>query len=78
MTEKIDWKQELLDSAKFNTKQEKLLKKGAKSLTHTWFLGVLYTRSKKLKGVREKPSPNCGSSFQEWSKKVAYIDTYQS
>ena len=35
MTKKIDWKQELLDSAKFNKKQEKLLKNGAKSLTNS-------------------------------------------
>ena len=53
MTEKIDWKQEILDSAKFNTKQENMLKKGAKSLTNTWLLGVLYTRWKKLKNIRE-------------------------
>jgi len=33
MTEKIDFKEELLDSAKFNKKQENLLKNGAKSLT---------------------------------------------
>ena len=35
MTEKIDWKQELLDSEKFNKKQENLLKNGAKSLTES-------------------------------------------
>ena len=58
MTEKIDWKQEILDSAKFNTKQEKMLKKGAKSLTNTRLLGVLYTRWKKLKGIREPATPN--------------------
>ena len=46
MTEKIDWKQEILDSAKFNKKQKNMLKKGAKSLTNTWLLGVLYTRWK--------------------------------
>ena len=55
MTEKIDWKQEILDSAQFNTKQENLLKKGAKSLTNTWLLDVLYTRWKKLKNIREQP-----------------------
>ena len=38
MTEKIDWKQELLDSEKFNKKQENLLKNGAKSLTDSWLL----------------------------------------
>ena len=52
MTEKIDWQQEIVDSAKFNTKQENLLKKGVKSLTNTWLLGVLYTRWKKLKDIR--------------------------
>ena len=70
MTEKIDWKQELLDSAKFNTKQENLLREGTKSLTNTWLLGILYTRWKKLKGIRERPSSDCSSSFQEWNKKV--------
>ena len=65
MTEKIDWKQEILDSAKFNTKQESLLKNGAKSLTNTWLLGVLYTRWKKLKVIREQPSPDCSSNVQE-------------
>ena len=78
MTEKIDWKQELLDSAKFNTKQEKLLSKDAKSLTHTWLLGALYTRWKQLKGIREQPSHDCSSSFQEWNKKVKDEDTCQS
>ena len=40
--EKIDWKQELLDSQRFNKKAEKLLKEGAKSLTDSWYLGALY------------------------------------
>ena len=48
MTEKIDWEQELLDSEKFNKKQENLLKNGAKSLTDSWLLGALYIRWKKL------------------------------
>ena len=78
MTEKIDWKQEILDSARFNTKQENLLKKGVKSLTNTSLLGVLYTRWKKLKYIREQPSPYCSSGFQEWNKKVEDIDTCQS
>ena len=78
MTEKIDWKQEILDSAKFNTKQKNLLKKGAKSLTTTWLLSVLYTRWKKLKGIREQPAPDSNSSFQEWNKKVEDVNTCQS
>ena len=78
MTEKIDWEQELLDSEKFNKKQENLLKNGANSLTESWLIGALYIRWKKLKGIREKPSPDCSSSFQEWNKKVEDVDTCQS
>ena len=78
MTEKIDWEQELLDSEKFNKKQEKLLKNGAKSLTDSWLVGVFYTRWKKLKGIREQSSPVCSSSFREWNKKVKDLDKYQS
>ena len=78
MTEKIDWKQELLDSAKFNKKQEKLLKNGAKSLTDSWLLGALYIRWKKLKNIRKQPTPNRSSSFQEWNKNFEDADGCQS
>ena len=78
MTEKIDWKQELLDSANFNGKQEKILKHGPKSLTDSWILGSLYTRWKNLKDIREKPVPDCSSSFQEWNKKIEDVEKCQS
>ena len=78
MTEKIDWKQELLDSANFNGKHARILKHGAKSLTDSWILGALYTRWKKLKGIREKPVPDCSSSFQERNKKVEDVEKWQS
>ena len=78
MTEKIDWKQELLDSEKFNKKQENLLKNGAKSLTDSWLLGALYIIWKKLKGIREQSSPDCSSSLQEWTKKIEDADICQS
>ena len=70
MTEKINWKQELLDSAKFNKKQENRLRHGAKSLTDSWLLGVLYTRWKKLKNIRKQAAPDCSSNFREWNKKL--------
>ena len=70
MTEQIDWKQELLDSAKFNKKKENLLKNGVKSLTNSWLLGALYTRWKQIKRIKEQPSPDYRSSFKEWSKKI--------
>ncbi|AIQ96191.1 hypothetical protein [Prochlorococcus sp. MIT 0801] len=66
MTEKIDWKQELLDSENFNKKQENLLKNRTKSLTDNWLLGALYLRWKKLKGIRPDPEmPNCSFNVQE-------------
>ena len=68
--DEINWKDELLDSAKFNTKQVNLLKNGGKSLTESWLIGVLYIRWKKLKGIREKNLSDCTSTFQEWNQKV--------
>ena len=53
MAEKIDWEQELLDSEKFNKKQENQLNNGTKSLIKSWLLGALYIRWKKLKGIRD-------------------------
>ena len=71
--EKIDWKQELLDSQRFNKKAEKLLKQGAKSLTDSWYLGALYLRYKRLKGIKDDTKENKGqlqSSFKEFAKKI--------
>ena len=71
--EKIDWKQELLDSQRFNKKAEKLLKEGAKSLTDSWYLGALYVRYKRLKGIKNDTKENQGqlqSSFKEFEKKL--------
>ena len=76
MTEKIDWRQELLDSAQFNEKEEKLLKNGAKSLSQSWHLGALYMRWKKLKGIREKPLTNLQSSFIDWERRLIRGDFY--
>ena len=71
MKEEIDRKEELLDSANFNGKHERILKNGAKSLTDSWIFGALYTRWKKLKGIRPDPEPPISSSsFQEWNKNV--------
>tara|TARA_R100000353_G_scaffold171935_1_gene136659 strand:+ start:839 stop:1066 length:228 start_codon:yes stop_codon:yes gene_type:complete len=70
----IDWKQELLESGRFNKFQEKLLKNGAKSLSQSWLLGALYTRWRKLKGLNlNDPKENTGqmqSSFKEFSDNV--------
>ena len=72
----INWRKELLESAQFNEKEEKLLKHGAKSLAQSWHLGALYTRWKKLKGYRAPAAPKCQSSFLEWEKKLANGEFY--
>ena len=72
----IHWRQELLESAQFNEKEEKLLKHGAKSLAQSWHLGALYTRWKQLKGYREPATPNCQSSFIEWERRLRRGDFY--
>ena len=76
MREQIAWEQELLDSANFNGKQEKILKHSQKFLTDSWLLGTLYTRWKKMKEYREPPTPNCQSSFLEWEKRLAKKEFY--
>ena len=73
---KINWREELLDSSKFNEKEEKLLKHGAKSLSQSWLLGALFTRWKKMTGYRESPTSNCQSSFLEWEKRLTKGEFY--
>ena len=74
MKEKINWKEELLASQRFNKKEKNLLKNGAKSIAQSWWLGALYVRWKKLKGLNLKdPVPNKGqlqSSFKEFERKT--------
>ena len=77
MNQDIDWKQELLESGRFNKFQEKLLKDGAKSYMQSIYLGYLYGRWKKLKGLNlTDPIENKGqlqSSFKEFARKIKLI-----
>ena len=74
MDKNINWKNELLSSGRFNKKEEKLLKFGAKSIAQSWWLQSLYFRWKNLKGLNQKNlKENKGqlqSSFKEYSKKM--------
>ena len=77
MNEDIDWKQELLESGRFNKFQEKLLKDGAKNYMQGIYLGYLYSRWRKLKGLNlTDPIENKGqlqSSFKEFARKIKLI-----
>ena len=74
MTEKIDWKKELLESGNFNKFQRNLLENGAKNYMQGIYLGYLYARWRKLKGLNiNEPAVNKGqlqSSFKEFENKI--------
>ena len=69
----VDWKQELLESGRFNKFQEKLLKNGAKSLSQSWLLGAMYQEWKRMRGYKEPDTENKGqlqSSLKEFFSKT--------
>ena len=75
MKEEIDWKKEILESRRFNSKFEKnLLENGAKNFMQGIYLGYMYSRWRKLKGLNlNDPKENSGqmqSTFKEFEAKV--------
>ena len=54
MTKKINWQRELLESKKFNAKFSKnLLEHGAKNFMQGIYLGYMYSRWRKIRGLDE-------------------------
>ena len=75
MTEKINWQKELLESGRFNDKFSRgLLEHGAKSFMQSIYLGWMYQRWKKIRGLdKDDPVENKGqmqSSFKEFEDKI--------
>ena len=75
MTEKINWRKELLESGKFNDKFSKnLLEHGAKIFMQGIYLGYMYSRWRKIRDLdKDNPLENTGqmqSSFKEFEKKI--------
>ena len=75
MKQEIDWKKELLESGRFNNHFSKdLLENGAKNFMQGIFLGYMYSRWKKIRGLDEDdPIQNKGqmqSSFKEFERKI--------
>ena len=75
MTEKIDWKKEILESGRFNSKFEKnLLENGAKNFMQGIYLGYMYSRYRKIRGLdKDDPVENkrqMQSSFKEFENKT--------
>ena len=75
MTEKINWQKELFESEKFNDKFSKnLLEHGANNFIQGIYLGYMYSRWKKIRGLdKDDLEENTGqmqSSFKEFEKKI--------
>ena len=75
MTEEIDWKKEILESGHFNNKFERnLLENGAKNFMQGIYLGYMYSRYRKIRGLdKDDPVENKGqmqSSFKEFENKT--------
>ena len=62
MKEEIDWKKELLESGRFNDKFSKgLLENGAKNYMEGIYLGYMYSRWRKIRGLdKNDPKENKG------------------
>ena len=75
MKEDINWKQEILASQQFNNKFARhLLENGAKNYMQGIYLGYMYSRWRKMRGLdKDDPKENTGqiqSSFKEFEKKT--------
>ena len=75
MKEEIDWKKEILEIRRFNSKfQKNLLEDGAKNFMQGIYLGYMYSRWKKLRGYHKfDPKENTGqmqSSLKEFWKRT--------
>ena len=52
MKKEIDWEKELLESGRFNDQfSEKVLENGSKNFMQGIFLGYMYSRWRKLRGM---------------------------
>ena len=75
MKEEIDWKKEILASGQFNNKfSRNLLENGAKNFMEGIYLGYMYSRWRKIRGLdKDDPVENKGqmqSSFKEFEEKT--------
>ena len=75
MKEEIDWKKEILESGHFNNKFERnLLENGAKNFMQGIYLGYMYSRYRKIRGLdKNDPKENTGqmqSSLKEFWEKI--------
>ena len=69
------WKKEILASGRFNNKfSRNLLENGAKNYMQSIYIGYMYARWRKMRGLdKDDPKENIGqmqSSFKDFEKKI--------
>ena len=69
-----NWREEWMNYTS-NKKELELLENGAKSLSQSWYLQVMYNRWKKMKGYKEPPQPDCSSSYGDWEQSIKKYTT---
>tara|TARA_B100000902_G_C26955479_1_gene737939 strand:+ start:97 stop:330 length:234 start_codon:yes stop_codon:yes gene_type:complete len=75
MKEEINWKKELLESEEFNDKfQISLLENGGMYFMQNIYLGYMYARWRKIRGLdKDNPVDNKGQmqlSFHDFEKRI--------
>ena len=74
MKEKINWQRELLESRKFNDKFSKNLEHGVKNYMQGIYLGYMYSRWRKIRGLDKdgqgENTVQMQSSFKDFEKKI--------
>ena len=75
MKEEINWQKELIESGRFNDKFSRgLLENGAKNFMQGIYLGYMYQRWRKIRGLdKNDPVENKGqmqSSYKEFENKI--------
>ena len=70
MKEEIDWKKELLESGRFNDKFSRgLLENGAKNYMQGIYIGYMYSRWRKIRGLdKDDPVENKGQMQSSLAK----------
>ena len=73
MKEEIDWKKELLESGRFNDKfSTNLLENGAKNFMQGIYLGYMYSRWRKIRGLdTDDPVENQGQMQSSFKHSIA-------
>ena len=64
-----NWREELKEYTS-DSRELELLENGPHSLAQSWHMSALYTKWKKIKGIKDPEPPNVSSSLKEFFQKT--------